>query len=61
MWKKTPTQVSVNFGKLLRTLNLKNICEPLLLDLKYCTPASNTTEVATVYNEAATARGRNID
>ena len=45
----------VNFAKFLRTPLLKNICEPLPLHLKYCTPANNTEEPVAEYSETATA------
>ena len=43
-------ETPVNFAKFLRTPILKNICERLLLHLKYCTPANNTAEPVAEYN-----------
>ena len=42
-------EIPVNFAKFLRTPILKNICERLLLHLKYCTPANNTAEPVAKY------------
>ena len=49
-----------SFAEFLRTPILKGICERLLLDLKYYTPANNTAEAVAEYSKTATARGRNI-
>ena len=41
----------VNFAKFLRTPTFKNICEQLLLHLKYYTPAKNIAEPVAEYSK----------
>ena len=41
----------VNFVKFLRTPTFKNICEQLLLHLKYYTPAKNIAEPVAEYSK----------
>ena len=50
----------VNFPKYLGTPILQNICERLLLHLKFYTPANNTAEAVAEYSKTVKARGRNI-
>ena len=49
----------MNSAKFLRTPTFKNICEQLILHLKYYTPAKNIAEPVYEYSKTATARGRN--
>ena len=42
---------TLNFAKFLKTLILKNICEELLLHLKYYNPANNTAEPVAKYSK----------
>ena len=47
---KTGASFPVILVKFLRTPILENICELLLLHIKYCSPSNNTAESAAKYS-----------